>query len=89
MRWLDRINDDSGPARLDQFLQRYGNARVQEAASELTNSLALDRDKSDFAMLLGGLTTARKRWHQEQRGRHRVVGVLPELNGDAPQAADN
>jgi len=83
MRWLDRINDDSGPARLDQFLQRYGDPKVQEAAAELTHGLALDRDKSDFAMLLSGLTTARKRWRQEQRRRRRVVGVLPGLNGGA------
>ncbi len=81
MRWLDRINDDSRPARLDQFVQQYGDARVDEAASDLTHRLAPKRDKADIATLISGLTAARKRWQQAQRGRRRVTGILPALNG--------
>jgi len=65
MRWLDRINDDSRPARLDQFLQKYGEARTQENVSELINVLAV----------------ARKRWQRAQRRTGRVTGLLPGLNG--------
>ena len=81
MRWLDRINDDSRPARLDQFMQQYGDAEVPEAAFDLTHSLAPDRAKSDIATLVSDLTAARKRWQQAQRGRRRVTGILPALNG--------
>ena len=73
MRWLDRINDDSRPARLDQFLQQYGDARVREAA--------LERNKSDIPALIRGLAAARKRWQQAQRRTARVSGLLPGLNG--------
>ncbi len=81
MRWLDRINDDSRPARLDQFMQQYSYAKAQEAALLLTHGLASDRDKSDIAALISGLTAARKRWQQTQRGGRRANGVLPALNG--------
>ena len=65
MRWLDRINDDSRPARLDQFLQKYGEAREQENVSEL----------------IGALATARKRWQRAQRRTGQVTGLLPGFNG--------
>ena len=81
MRWLDRINNDFRPARLDQFMQHYGDARVDEATSDLTYGLAPDRDKSDIATLVSRLTAARKRWQRAQRGRRRVTGILPTLNG--------
>jgi hypothetical protein len=65
MRWLDRINDDSRPARLDQFLQKYGEARTQENISELISALA----------------AARKRWLRAQRRTGQVAGLLPGFNG--------
>jgi len=65
MHWLDRINDDSRPARLDQFLQRYGEARAQENVSELISVLA----------------AARKRWQRAQRRTGQVTGLLPGFNG--------
>jgi hypothetical protein len=65
MRWLDRINDDSRPARLDQFLQKYGEARVQKNVSELSIILA----------------AARKRWQRAQRRTGQVTGLLPGFNG--------
>jgi hypothetical protein len=81
MRWLDRINTNSRPARLDQFLRQYGDARVQEAAFDLVNTLTPDRHKPDVTALASGLTAARRRWRQAQRDRERVTGLLPGLNG--------
>ncbi len=81
MRWLDRINDDSRPARLDQFMQQYGDTSVQEAIFDLTHSLASNRDRSDIAALISGLTVARMRWQQAHRGTRRMTGLLPALNG--------
>jgi hypothetical protein len=81
MRWLDRINDKSHPARLDRFIQQYGDVRSQEAAIHLTNGRVSDRNQSDIAALINGLAAARKRWQKEQRGKGRVTGLLPDLNG--------
>ena len=81
MRWLDRINDTSHPARLDHFFQQCGDVRSQEAAIHLTNSRVSDRNQSDIAALINGLAAARKRWKKEQRGKGRVTGLLPDLNG--------
>ena len=80
MRWLDLINNDSRPARLDQFLRQFGDARAQEAAVKLMNTLTFERDESDVAALASGLTAARKCWRKAQRDRGRVTGLLPELN---------
>jgi hypothetical protein len=81
MRWLDRINDKSHPARLDRFIQQYGDVRSQEAAIHLTDSRVSDRNQSDIAALINALAAARKRWKKEQRGKGRVTGFLPDLNG--------
>jgi len=64
MRWLDRINDESRPARLDQFLQKYGDAQAQDNVSGLISALAV----------------ARKRWQRAQRHTGQVTGLLPEFN---------
>jgi hypothetical protein len=81
MRWLDRVNDTPHPARLDRFFQQYGDVRSQEAAILLTDSRVSDRKQSDLAALINVLAAARKRWQKEQRGKGRVTGLLPDLNG--------
>jgi hypothetical protein len=73
MRWLDRINASSQPARLDQFLTRYGESQLR------TNTL--DLDKSGIAAFLTTLAAARKRWQTSNRSKRRPVGLLPDLNG--------
>ena len=73
MRWLDRINGETQAARLDQFLERYGDARAREAAT--------DPEISSSAELASGLKVARKRWRQAQRERMNASELLPELNG--------
>jgi len=71
MRWLDRINDDSQAARLDLFLQKYGNSPALESVP--------DRSEPDTMEFLSSLAVARKRWQQAQRGD--AGYSLPELNG--------
>jgi hypothetical protein len=72
MRWLDRINTDTKPARLDQFLGQYGNSEAPEAA--------IDWENLKSAELARNLKVARKRWRQAQRGTVRSSELLPELN---------
>lgn len=81
MRWLDRINTTSRPARLDQFLGKYGDAKSQAAGFDLTGMLGTERDDWDVAAMIRGLRHARKRWRNVQRGCARVSKLLPELNG--------
>jgi len=76
MRWLDRINDEPRPERLDEFMRRYGDAGSQSAARGLSG----DRTKLDVAALRRGLQAARKNWLQTQRTSKRAAGVLPGLN---------
>jgi hypothetical protein len=80
MQWLDRINETSQPARLDQFLGKYGDAETQAAGFDLMSALATDRDEFDSAAMTSGLRTARKHWRQAQREEVRVSRLLPELN---------
>ena len=80
MRWLDRINSDSTPARLDQFLQQYGDAQVQLAASELMSTLSRQADKSKLTAFAHGLAAARTRWQKAGRVRRKADSLLPALN---------
>jgi len=73
MRWLDRINDNSEPARLDLFLRKYGDARSQESI--------LDQSNAGIRAFLGSLTAARNRWRRAQRGVEHSRDLLPNLNG--------
>jgi hypothetical protein len=73
MRWLDRINESSRPARLDQFLSRYGNGQSQASA--------LDLDKPGIAAFLVELAAARKCWQATNQSKQRAIGLLPNLNG--------
>ncbi len=82
MRWLDRINNDSRPARLDQFLRQFGDTRTQADALELMETLSPDRAKSDITALASGLAAARTRWRQAQCVRRQVTGSLPGLNSE-------
>lgn len=43
MRWLDRINDGPMPARLDEFLHRFGDPDAQATAIELSGLIAARR----------------------------------------------
>ena len=72
MRWLDRINNDSQVARLDLFMQKYGDSRASEAVP--------DQSESSTMTFVSSLAVARKRWQQAQRGGE-SGNLLPDLNG--------
>lgn len=80
MCWLDRINDNNRPARLDLFLRQYGDAPVQVAADQLVRSVASGKKISQGPVLPGGLRVARDRWRLARRARQRRPDELPELN---------
>ncbi|RLA30393.1 MAG: hypothetical protein DRR11_08740 [Gammaproteobacteria bacterium] len=72
MRWLDRINNASQAARLDLFMQKYGDSRAREAI--------LDRSEPGTMAFVSSLAAARKRW-QEAQQRGEASYFLPDLNG--------
>ena len=82
MRWLDRINTSSDPARLDQFLLKYGDEQTRKAASELSSALGAPTDKSHATLLANGLKRARTRWLRAQKQQEQAEAVLPALNGN-------
>jgi len=73
MRWLDRINDQSLPARLDSFLCRYGDAGEQAAV--------VGAGKSGTRKFFRNLAVARKHWRKTQADEKRADDLLPNLNG--------
>lgn len=82
MRWLDRINTSSDPARLDQFLLKYGDEQTRKTASELSDTLGSLTDKSHVTLLANGLKRARTRWLRALKQQKRAEAVLPALNGN-------
>lgn len=81
MRWLDRASNDSSPARLDEFLQQYGDAQTQVAAAELVKTLGEQSAESRLTAFARGLAAARGRWQKAARVQRRVDSLLPSLNG--------
>ncbi|UCD51286.1 MAG: BatD family protein [Phycisphaerales bacterium] len=81
MRWLDRIDVERRPARLDLFLRQYGDASVQEAAAHLGDSSSLGGEICDFSTLSRGFADARARWRRRRRQEDHAARILPELNG--------
>lgn len=73
MRWLDRINDDSQPARLDLFLQKYGDSGAQESIP--------DESQSGIGAFFSHLTAARGRWRHARRDGEHGRDLLPNLSG--------
>jgi hypothetical protein len=82
MRWLDRINSSSDPARLDQFLLKYGDEQSRQAASDLSGTVGSHTDTSHAAQLTSGLKRARSRWLLAKKQRKRAEAILPALNGN-------
>jgi len=81
MRWLDRINSESTPARLDQFLQQHGDSQIQLMASNLMSALGRQADSSELTAFARGLAAARARWQKTGRVRRKADSLLPALNG--------
>jgi hypothetical protein len=80
MRWLDRINGDSIPARLDQFLLQYGDSQTQVAAANLVKALNKQTDQSNLTVFARGFAAARARWRKAGRVRQKADSLLPSLN---------
>ena len=81
MRWLDRINDASRPARLDRFLERYGDADTRALLRALQQELDGSGRIADGGALAKSLAQARERWLQQVAQNHTGPLALPPLNG--------
>lgn len=81
MRWLDRIEGGSRPARLDRFLERYGDPASRAALEALQKDLDGARPIGDRRELSHGLERLRKRWLDVSAEAGREGAVLPPLNG--------
>ena len=80
MRWLDRLDPGTRPARLDEFLARHGDEATRQAAAELARGLATG-DRVEAAPVLGsGLKKARRHFQKSRRAQRKAAGALPELN---------
>lgn len=81
MRWLDRINDTGRPARLDQFLDSYGDPNTRAAFAALLQDLGTAGRITDRRALLNRLVRARGRWLKQTRRSKTGMLALPPLNG--------
>lgn len=80
MRWLDRINDQDRPAKLEDFLSRYGDAEMQNIARKTLHELGASDERSNTSALIAGFSSARNQWLKQRRVRKALSEVLPELN---------
>jgi len=81
MRWLDRLDTGTRPARLDLFLQDHGDEATRSAAAALARCLATGERFTEARTFGHGVKKARKLFRQSRRHEQRAAGVLPELNG--------
>jgi hypothetical protein len=87
MRWLDRVNDTGRPARLDRFLERYGDPDTRQALGALQRDLEQSQRIADRRGLLNYLVQARRRWLAQHDRRKAGILTLPPLNGAPGQEA--
>jgi hypothetical protein len=87
MRWLDRINDAPRPARLDRFLERYGDEDTRQALEALQRDLEQSQRIADRRGLLNNLVRARGRWLERPGRKKAGILALPPLNGAPGQEA--
>lgn len=81
MRWLDWINDNQRPARLDRFLDRYGDADTRAALEALQKNLDIAQSVGDRRELSNALVQVRKRWREQTGQRKPGRVMLAPLNG--------
>jgi hypothetical protein len=79
MRWLDRIHEGPGAARLDEFLQRYGDEKSRTEAEKLNQALRNGEVGWAGRPLVEAVGRARGRWKQACKKRAGVIN-LPPLN---------
>lgn len=78
--WVRRAAEDGGPATMDAWCAVYGDEALRRQWSALQDTLfgAVSAAWSASA-IVEGMSSARQRWHQNQR-RRRVTPALPPLN---------
>jgi hypothetical protein len=81
MAWLDRLDPGPRPARVDKFLDRYGDESSREAAAALARALVDDGMFAPKRNLERGLAAARRRFLRTRRRRATADRILPGLNG--------
>jgi hypothetical protein len=81
MRWLDRTGGSARPARLDWFLDRYGDPQTRAAITPLLEGLGEGGGIADRRLLLDGLIQARRRWLRHNHRAKAGLCALPPLNG--------
>jgi site-specific recombinase len=79
MRWLDRIHTGSGAARLDLFLNQYGNNRSSAEAGRLERALSEGHCDWTGKPLAKAMRAARRHW-QKARQTGKAMMSLPPLN---------
>jgi hypothetical protein len=81
MRWLDRLDPGTRPARLDLFLEDHGGETTQAAAATLSQSLASGEPFAEARALARGLKKARNHLLRSRHAVRQAERILPELNG--------
>ena len=79
MRWLDRVSTETLPARLDLFLERYGDPGSEKIVAALWDQSSSGQDNENVRNLFDALTKARSKWLEAQRRRKKAEGQLPEV----------
>ena len=69
MRWLDVANEHDVAPRLDQFLDRYGDAQAAEQLALLERAVDSQLESWDASQLVSSIQQARRRWLTSQRKR--------------------
>jgi hypothetical protein len=79
MRWLDNIHTGRGAARLDEFLQRYGDEKSLAEADRLEQALNKGHAGWTGRPLVETIRAARRRWRKARRTGRGAIN-LPPLN---------
>jgi len=80
MQWLDHaVYLDGTPARLDQFIKRYGDPELQQMAGQLLGMNMSETGTQQLKSFYRELAKARASWKKEKRRREEVEAILPEI----------
>lgn len=80
IQWLDRISVTSQPARLDQFLERYGDNDLRRDGQRLMSLKPNTTSGQELKQFHKGLLKARARWQKESRRQKKANQILPEIS---------
>lgn len=81
MHWLDRLQSVQQPARLDRFLEEFGDAGSRDAAGELIRVAQLtEHGTLRGRHLIDVINPARRRYLASRSRKARRAIVLPALN---------